>query len=193
MRKTLYLSILLLASCQALHRGIPKAPRNRIVLQETAKTEQHNDLNSKIFSDENETKNKEDKEVFPIQSSVNEGLSEKERESILLSKEKSSSTEFKQTLSDTLIIDQSELDRGERISKNQKAINIVMIVTIFGFYLATIFLIWGVINVILGDQLAYVTQEVDNQLRERKRNFFIILGVKLVLLLILLGLILFLF
>ncbi len=190
MRNILYLSILFLASCQALHRAIPKGQRNRIVLLETNQPKEEKNLRLDQNSVTNETEVNANEYVLLKPEGEQIAVNEDEFAVKQSSNETSQVEEFQKQLDDTLFVDQTELDRGYRIAKNQKTINVVLILTLFGFFLATVFLIWGIINIWMGNQLPYVTQEVDAQLRERKRNYFIILGIKLVLLLILIALIL---
>lgn len=186
----LFFLTLIFSSCNQLYRGIPKAPRQRIIAEnKTPKSTQLDEdlsLNENLsqeveFKDENQNSTFIESENS-LQSEVNKS-NEKQGEFIMNSDSK--------IVKDTLIVDADVLEKGENCVRLQTVANVGTSLMFLIFFLSIIFIAVGIYNIYRYNNLPYVSQGTDARMQRKIKNFYIALGIYLFLILLIIALFIF--
>ena len=185
----LFFLLLIITSCNQLYRGIPKAPRHKIITEN--KVSESTESDDELSLNENLTKEVEFKtedQNSTFSESENNSKSE-EKQSHVKQEEFFRNTNSK-TVKDTLFVDADVLEEGESCIRLQTVVNVGTSLMFILFIFSAIFIIFGIYNINKYKNLPYVTQETDAKMQRKIRNFYIALGVYLFLFLLILALIL---
>lgn len=173
-----------------MYRGIPKAPRQRIITEnkipKSTQSDEELSLNENL-SKEIEFKGEDQNSTFielenNLQSEVNKS-SEKQDEFVKHSDSK--------IVKDTLIVDADVLEKGENCVRLQTVANVGTSLMILIFFLSIIFIAVGIYNIYSYNNLPYVTQGTDARMQRKIKNFYIALGIYLFLILLIIALFIF--
>lgn len=179
----LFFLFLLFTSCNQLYRGIPKAPRHKIITEN--KVSESNQSDDELSLNENllkevEFKSKDQNSTF-VESEINSNNEvnksiEKQEEFVKYSDSK--------IVKDTLIVDADVLEKGESCVRLQTVANVGTSLMFLIFYLSVIFIAIGIYNIYRYNNLPYVTQDTDEKMQRKIKNFYIALGIYLFLILL---------
>lgn len=182
----LFFLLLIITSCNQLYRSIPKAPRHKVVLVNKESEYNQSDVDfSQVKSVQQEIElSSEEKIGSGIE--VDEEIIATEIQTHDKQKDEVSNLQLN-TVKDTLIVDADVLEEGENCVRLQTVVNVGTSLMIFIFLFSLIFIGIGIYNINKYNNLPYVTQETDEKMKRKIRNFYIALGLYLFLFLLIIA------